>query len=85
MSVDGKIVDAIRNHKVDIENSDFVSVILEVYLQCGVKGIGELKELFIDAKIDMKLYNDAIDKIIKDLLKNSDLWNPDSKYSIWNR
>ena len=85
MSVDGKIVDAVRNHKEDIENSDFVSVILEVYLQCGVKGIGELKELFIDAKIDMKLYNDAIDKIIKDLLKNSDLWNPDSKYSIWNR
>lgn len=85
MCVDGKIVDAIRNHKVDIENNDFVSVILEVYLQSGTKGIGELKKLFIDAEIDMKLYNDAIDKIIKGLLKNSDLWNPDSKYSIWYR
>ena len=58
---------------MDIENNDFVSVILEVYLQSGTKGIGELKKLFIDAEIDMKLYNDAIDKIIKGLLKNSDL------------
>lgn len=73
MSIDGKIVDAIRNHKVDIENNDFVSIILEVYLRCGTKGIGELKELFIDAEIDMKLYNNAIERIIKDFLKNSDL------------
>lgn len=73
MCVDGKIVDAIRNHKVDIENNDFVSIILEVYLRCGTKGIGELKELFIDAEIDMKLYNNAIERIIKDFLKNSDL------------
>lgn len=73
MNIDDKIVEAIRNNQEDLKNNDFVSVILEVYLQCGTKGIGELKELFIEAKIDMKLYNRAIEKIIKDLLKNSDL------------
>lgn len=73
MYINDKILTAVRNHQVDIANSDFVPVILEVYLQCGTKGIGELKELFIDAEIDMKLYNNAIEKIIKDLLKNSDL------------
>ena len=73
MYINDKILATIRNHQVDIANSDFVPVILEAYLQCGVKGIGELKELFIEAKIDMKLYNRAIEKIIKDLLKKSDL------------
>lgn len=85
MHIDDKIVEAIRNNQEDLKNNDLVSIILEVYLRCGTKGIGELKKLFIDAEIDMKLYNDAIDKIIKGLLKNSDLWNPDSKYSIWYR
>lgn len=73
MSIDAKIVEIIKNHEAEINNNDFVSVILEVYLRCGKKGIGELKELFIDAEIDMKLYNNSIERIIKDLLKNSDL------------
>ena len=73
MSIDAKIVEIIKNHEAEINNNDFVSVILEVYLRCGKKGIGELKELFIDAEIDMKLYNNAIERIIKDLLKNSGL------------
>lgn len=73
MNIDDKIVEAIRNNQEDLKNNELVSVILEVYLRCGTKGIGELKELFIDAEIDMKLYNNAIERIIKDLLKNSDL------------
>ena len=73
MHIDDKIVEAIRNNQEDLKNNELVSVVLEVYLRCGTKGIGELKELFIDAEIDMKLYNNAIEKIIKDLLKNSDL------------
>lgn len=85
MHIDDKIVEAIRNNQEDLKNNDLVSIILEVYLRCGTKGIGELKELFIDSEIDMKPYNNAIERIIKDLLKNSDLWNPDSMYSIWNR
>lgn len=85
MRIDEKMAKTIANHKDDINNGDFVSVILEAYLQCGAKGVGELKDIFFNADIDMKLYNDAIEKIIKVLLKNSDLWNPDSKYSIWNR
>lgn len=73
MNIDDKIVEAIRNNQEDLKNNDLVSIILEVYLRCGTKAIGELKELFIDAEIDMKLYNNAIERIIKDLLKNSDL------------
>ena len=73
MHIDDKIVEAIRNNQEDLKNNELVSVVLEVYLRCGTKGIGELKELFIDAEIDMKLYNNVIEKIIKDLLKNSDL------------
>lgn len=69
MYINDKILTAVRNHQVDIANSDFVPVILEAYLQCGVKGVEELKEIFIDSEIDMKLYNRSIEKIITELLK----------------
>ena len=69
MYINDKILATIRNHQADIANSDFVPVILEVYLQCGVKGVEELKGIFIDSEIDMKLYNMSIEKIITELLK----------------
>ena len=69
MYINDKILATIRNHQVDIANSDFVPVILEAYLQCGVKGVAELKGIFIDSEIDMKLYNMSIEKIITELLK----------------
>ena len=69
MYINDKILTAVRNHQVDIANSDFVPVILEAYLQCGIKGVEELKEIFIDSEIDMKLYNRSIEKIITELLK----------------
>ena len=69
MYINDKILPAVRNHQVDIANSDFVPVILEAYLQCGIKGVEELKEIFIDSEIDMKLYNRSIEKIITELLK----------------
>ena len=69
MYINDKILTTIRNHQVDIANSDFVPVILEAYLQCGVKGVEELKGIFIDSEIDMKLYNMSIEKIITELLK----------------
>ena len=69
MYINDKILTAVRNHQVDIANSDFVPVILEAYLQCGIKGVEELKEIFIDSEIDMKLYNNAVEKIITELLK----------------
>ena len=69
MYINDKILTAVRNHQVDIANSDFVPVILEAYLQCGIKGVEELKGIFIDSEIDMKLYNMSIEKIITELLK----------------
>ena len=69
MYINDKILTTIRNHQVDIANSDFVPVILEAYLQCGVKGVEELKGIFIASEIDMKLYNMSIEKIITELLK----------------
>ena len=69
MYINDKILTTIRNHQVDIANGDFVPVILEAYLQCGVKGVEELKGIFIDSEIDMKLYNMSIEKIITELLK----------------
>ncbi len=69
MYINDKILATIRNHQVDIANSDFVPVILEAYLQSGVKGVEELKGIFIDSEIDMKLYNMSIEKIITELLK----------------
>ena len=64
-----KIAEAVRKHREDIAIGDFVSVVLEVCLQCGAKGVEELNELFIDSEIDMKLYNRSIEKIITELLK----------------
>ena len=69
MYINDKILATIWNHQVDIANSDFVPVILEAYLQCGVKGVEELKGIFIDSEIDMKLYTMSIEKIITELLK----------------
>ena len=72
-----KIAEAVRKHREDIAIGDFVSVVLEVCLQCDAKGVEELNELFIDSEIDMRLYNNAIETVIKDLLKNSDLLDTD--------
>ena len=77
MHIDPKIVEILKKYQTEINNNDFVSLIAEVYFQCGAKGVGELKELFLQTGMDMKAYNKAIGKIIKDLLKNSDLLNDD--------
>ena len=46
MSMDGKIVEAIKKHSEDIKNNNFVSVISEVYLQRGAKGLGGTEKAF---------------------------------------
>ncbi len=77
MHIDPKIVEILKKYQTEINNNEYVSLIAEVYLQCGAKGVGELKDLFLQTEMDMKAYNKAIGKIIKDLLKNSDLLNDD--------
>lgn len=71
MHVDSRIREAIDKHARDIENNDLVSVILEVYLQCGPKGVGELKDLFEKAGVEKEFFNGAVEKIITTLLKTA--------------
>lgn len=71
MRIDNRIIESINKHGTDIENNDFVSVILEVYLQCGPKGVGELKNVFESAGVEKELFNSAIEKIITALLRTA--------------
>lgn len=68
-----KIAEIIKIHLTEFNNNDFIGTITEVYLQCGAKGVATLKEMMEVSEIDMKSYNKAVEKIIKDLLKSSDL------------
>ena len=67
----------IEAHGDEINNNQFEKVILDAYLQGGEACLMELKNLFEATKsnsgFDMKPYNRAIERIIKALLKNSDL------------
>lgn len=67
------LIRIIETHGDEINDNQFEKVILDAYLQGGEACLAELKKLFEDAKIDLKPYNRAIERIIKALLKNSDL------------
>ena len=67
------LIRIIETHGDEINDNQFEKVILDAYLQGGEACLAELKKLFKDAKIDLKPYNRAIERIIKALLKNSDL------------
>lgn len=69
MKLDEKLVDVLRNHKDDIIINNWVPVVAEAYLQGGAKFVNELKEVINSAGIDKKFFNDAIEKIITDLLR----------------
>lgn len=73
--------EVLENHKDAMNEGDFEPVILDVYLQYGAKGVAEVKELLTKAGVDMRQYNSAIEKIIKTLLKNSDLLDSENKNS----
>lgn len=60
-------------HKTEINEDKFIPLIADVYLTCGAKGLEQLKELLYSVGLDKKAYNKAIEKMIKDLLRNSDL------------
>ena len=59
----------LRNHIEDIKNNNLAPVIADAYLQGGTEYVCGLKNLFIEAKIEKKHFNDAIEKIIADLLR----------------
>lgn len=69
MALDEKLVNVLRNHKEDINKNDWVPVIADAYLQGDAKFVSDLKDVINSADIDKKFFNDAIEKIITDLLK----------------
>ena len=64
-----KLKDILKIHKQDLGDYNLAPVIADAYLQGGKECVSELKELLDGAGIDKKLFNDAIEKIITDLLK----------------
>lgn len=75
MYISENLQKVINVHADEINNNQFDKVILDTYIQCGEAGLEGLKELFAKAGMDLKLYNKAIERIIKALLRNSDLLN----------
>lgn len=69
MKLDEKLMDVLRNHKEDINKNNWVSVVAGAYLQGGAKFVSDLKDVINSADIDKKFFNDAIEKIITDLLR----------------
>lgn len=73
------LIRILKTHGDEINDNQFEKVILDAYLQGGEACLAELKNLFEATKLksgfDMKPYNQAIERIIKVLLKNSDLLN----------
>ena len=66
-----KLKEILKIHKQDLGDYNLAPVIADAYLQGGKECVVELKELFDGAGIDNKLFNDAIEKIITDLLRAS--------------
>lgn len=75
MYISENLQKVINAHADEINNNQFDKVILDTYIQCGEAGLVGLKELFAKVELDLKLYNQAIERIIKALLRNSDLLN----------
>lgn len=59
----------------EINNNHFDRAILDLYIQYGEIGLVELKKMIEGEKSLLQNYNQAIERIIKVLLKNSDLLN----------
>lgn len=66
-----KLKEILKIHKQDLGDYNLAPVIADAYLQGGKECVSELKELLDGAGIDKKLFNDAIEKIITDLLRAS--------------
>lgn len=69
------IGDIFKKYSDEINNNHFDRAILDMYIQYGEMGLVELKKMFEGEKSLLQNYNQAIERIIKVLLKNSDLLN----------
>ena len=70
-----EIGDIFEKYSDEINNNHFDRAILDLYIQYGEIGLVELKKMFEGKKSLLQNYNQAIERIIKVLLKNSDLLN----------
>ena len=66
-----KLKDILKIHAQDLGDYNLAPVIADAYLQGGKECVSELKELLDNAGIERKLFGDAIEKIITDLLRAS--------------
>lgn len=70
-----EIGDIFGKYSDEINNNHFDRAILDLYIQYGERGLSELKNMLANDKNLTLNYNQAIERIIKVLLKNSDLLN----------
>ena len=70
-----EIGDIFEKYGDEINNNHFDRAILDLYIQYGEIGLVELKKMIEGEKSLLQNYNQAIERIIKVLLKNSDLLN----------
>ena len=70
-----EIGDIFGKYSDEINNNHFDRAILDLYIQYVEIGLVELKKMFEGKKSLLQNYNQAIERIIKVLLKNSDLLN----------
>ena len=68
-----EIGDIFEKYSDEVNNNHFDRAILDLYIQYGERGLSELKNVFAHDKNLTLNYNRAIERIIKALLKNSDL------------
>ena len=69
MALDEKLMEILRNHTGDVEKRNWAPIIADAYLQGGTEYVCGLKNLIITDDYFKKLFNDAIEKIIADLLR----------------
>lgn len=69
------IGDIFKKYSDEINNNHFDRAILDLYIQYGEIGLVKLKKMIEGEKSLLQNYNQAIERIIKVLLKNSDLLN----------
>ena len=58
----------LREHEDEINNNDYEKTILDLYKDCGAKGVSKFKDCLSKIGVDMKTYEDAVYKIIKGVL-----------------
>ncbi len=68
------LLDTLAKHRSEIDGGAFGPLVLDAYLTCGAAGLAELRLLLSKAGL-AAAYDGAVVQIVKDLLKNSGLWD----------